>query len=37
MMNLGDLETAVKLGIDLTILILNDNAYGMIKRKQNGM
>jgi acetolactate synthase I/II/III large subunit len=37
MMNLGDLETAVKLGIDLTILILNDNAYGMIKRKQHGM
>lgn len=37
MMNLGDLETAVKLGINLTILILNDNAYGMIKRKQHGM
>lgn len=37
MMNLGDLETAFKLGINLTILILNDNAYGMIKRKQNGM
>lgn len=36
-MNLGDLETAVKLGIDLTILILNDNAYGMIKWKQHGM
>lgn len=34
MMNLGDLTTAVKLGIDLTIIVLNDNAYGMIKRKQ---
>lgn len=33
-MNLGDLETAVRLGIDLTIIVLNDNAYGMIKRKQ---
>ena len=34
MMNLGDLETAVRLWHDLTIIILNDNAYGMIKRKQ---
>ncbi len=33
-MNLGDIETAVKLGNDLTIIVLNDNAYGMIKRKQ---
>lgn len=37
MMNLGDLETAIKIGIDLTIIVLNDNAYGMIKRKQQGM
>ncbi len=37
MMNLWDLETAGRLGIDLTILVLNDNAYGMIKRKQQGM
>lgn len=37
MMNLWDLETAVKLNIDLTILILNDNAYGMIKWKQQWM
>lgn len=36
-MNLGDLETAVRLGVNLTILVLNDNAYGMIKRKQHGM
>jgi acetolactate synthase-1/2/3 large subunit len=34
MMNLWDLETAVRLWYDLTIIILNDNAYGMIKRKQ---
>jgi acetolactate synthase-1/2/3 large subunit len=37
MMNLGDLETAIRLWVDLTILVLNDNAYGMIKRKQHGM
>jgi len=35
MMNLGDLETAIKLENDLTIIILNDNAYGMIKWKQH--
>lgn len=34
MMNLGDLETAVRLWVDMTIIVLNDNAYGMIKRKQ---
>jgi acetolactate synthase I/II/III large subunit len=34
MMNLGDLETAVRLWHNLIIIILNDNAYGMIKRKQ---
>ncbi|MEA1973297.1 MAG: thiamine pyrophosphate-dependent enzyme [Candidatus Cloacimonadota bacterium] len=34
MMNLGDLITAVHLKIDITILVLNDSAYGMIKRKQ---
>lgn len=34
LMNLGDIQTAVSLGIDLVIVILNDNAYGMIKRKQ---
>jgi acetolactate synthase-1/2/3 large subunit len=35
MMNLGDLETTVRLGNDLTIIILDDNAYGMIKWKQH--
>jgi acetolactate synthase-1/2/3 large subunit len=34
MINLGDLITVVRLQLDLTILVLNDNAYGMIKRKQ---
>lgn len=33
-MNLGDLETAVRLGHDLVILVINNNAYGMIKVKQ---
>lgn len=37
MMNLGDLETAVRLGNPLTIIVLNDHAYGMIKRKQQKM
>ena len=37
MMNSQELETAVRLGIDLTVIILNDNAYGMIKWKQTGM
>ncbi|GAB2611718.1 acetolactate synthase large subunit [Novilysobacter erysipheiresistens] len=34
MMNSQELETAVRLGIDLTVLLLNDNAFGMIKWKQ---
>ena len=29
-----ELGTAVANGIDITIIILNDNAYGMIKWKQ---
>jgi acetolactate synthase-1/2/3 large subunit len=37
MMNSQELETAVRLGLDLTVVILNDNAYGMIKWKQSGM
>ena len=36
MMNSQELETAVRLGLDLTVLILNDNAFGMIKWKQAG-
>jgi len=37
MMNSQELETAVRLGLDLTVIILNDNAFGMIKWKQTGM
>jgi acetolactate synthase-1/2/3 large subunit len=34
MMNSQEMETAVRLKLDLVIVILNDNAYGMIKWKQ---
>ncbi|MHA2394054.1 MAG: acetolactate synthase large subunit [Promethearchaeota archaeon] len=34
MMNSQEVETALRLNLDLTVLILNDNAYGMIKWKQ---
>jgi acetolactate synthase-1/2/3 large subunit len=37
MMNSQELETAVRLGLDLVVIILNDNAYGMIQWKQEGM
>ena len=37
MMNSQELETAVRMNLDLTVLILNDSAYGMIKWKQAGM
>ena len=37
MMNVAELETAKRLGIDLTILILNDSGFGMIKWKQKDM
>jgi acetolactate synthase-1/2/3 large subunit len=37
MMNSQELETAVRLKLDLTVLILRDNAYGMIKWKQANM
>lgn len=37
MMNLADLETARRLELDLVVVILNDNGYGMIKWKQEGM
>jgi len=37
MMNSQELETCVRLGLDLVVLILNDNGYGMIKWKQKGM
>jgi len=34
MMNSQELETAVRLGLDLVVLILDDSAYGMIRWKQ---
>ena len=37
LMNSQELETAVRLGLDLVVIILNDSAYGMIKWKQEGM
>ncbi|MEW6169701.1 MAG: acetolactate synthase large subunit [Pseudomonadota bacterium] len=37
MMNSQEIETAVRLKLDLTVLILNDSAYGMIKWKQTNM
>ena len=37
MMNSQELETAVRLGLHLTVVILRDNAYGMIKWKQSNM
>jgi len=37
MMNSQELETAVRLNLDLTVIILRDDAYGMIKWKQAHM
>ena len=36
-MNFRELETAVRLGLDLVPLELTDNAYGMIRWKQADM
>ena len=36
MMNSQEVETAVRMGLDLVVIILTDNAYGMIKWKQEG-
>ncbi|MHC4606087.1 MAG: acetolactate synthase large subunit [Planctomycetota bacterium] len=36
MMNSQDLETAVRLGQDLVVLVLRDDAYGFIRWKQQG-
>ncbi len=37
MMNSQELETAVRLGLNLVVVILRDDAYGMIKWKQENM
>ena len=37
MMNSQEIETAVRLGLNLVVIILNDSGYGMRKWKQEGM
>jgi acetolactate synthase-1/2/3 large subunit len=37
MMNSQELETAVRLGLDLVVIVLRDDAYGMIRWKQEEM
>ena len=37
MMNSQEMETAVRLKLNLTVLVLNDNSYGMIRWKQANM
>ena len=37
MMNIAELETAVRLELDLVVVVVNDSGYGMIKWKQGGM
>ncbi|HAS15719.1 MAG TPA: acetolactate synthase large subunit, partial [Idiomarina abyssalis] len=37
MMNSQELETAVRMGLDIVVVILNDSGYGMIKWKQQHM
>jgi len=37
MMNSQEMETAIRLQLDLVVIILNDNAYGMIQWKQQDL
>ena len=37
MMNSQEMETAIRLGLNLTVLILRDDSYGMIRWKQANM
>ncbi|MBA3006260.1 MAG: acetolactate synthase large subunit [Proteobacteria bacterium] len=37
MMNSQEMETAIRLKLDLVVIVLRDNGYGMIKWKQGGM
>jgi acetolactate synthase-1/2/3 large subunit len=37
MMNSQELETALRLGVDLTVVVINDGGYGMVKWKQEAM
>jgi acetolactate synthase-1/2/3 large subunit len=36
-MNVADLETAIRLRLDMVIIIVRDDGYGMIKWKQDAM
>jgi acetolactate synthase-1/2/3 large subunit len=36
MMNSQELETALRMELDMVVIIINDNAYGMIEWKQEG-
>ncbi|MCB1600755.1 MAG: acetolactate synthase large subunit [Lysobacterales bacterium] len=37
MMNSQEIETAVRLNLNIVVIIISDNAFGMIKWKQSGM
>ncbi len=37
LMNSQELETAVRMELDIVVIVLTDNAYGMIKWKQEGV
>ena len=37
MMNSQELETALRLGVNLVILLINDSGFGMIRWKQEAM
>ena len=37
MMNSQEIETAIRLGLNLVVIILKDNAYGMIRWRQSDM
>lgn len=37
LMNSQEIETAVRMELDLVVIVLNDSAYGMIKWKQEGV
>jgi acetolactate synthase-1/2/3 large subunit len=37
MMNSQEMETAVRLGLNLVVLVIRDDSYGMIRWKQDGM
>lgn len=37
MMNIAELETACRLGLDLVVVVLSDHGYGMIRWKQEAM